>query len=45
MLNDGSIDIEEYNNAFKGTIFKEAELEGIDTEELQDYADHLEEIG
>ena len=44
-FNDGLITLEQYNDALKGTVFKEAKIEGFDVEELQDYAKHLEEIG
>ena len=44
-FDDGLITLEQYNDALKGTIFKEAKIEGFDVEELQDYAKHLEEIG
>lgn len=42
-FNDGTIDIEEYNDAIDATVAKEAELEDIDYKEVLDYAKYLSE--
>ena len=42
-LEDGIIDIEEYNNAFDLVIAKEAELNDLDYESILDFAEYLQE--
>ena len=42
LLEEGAIDFESYHKAWTA-LNEEADLEGLDTEALEDYADHLEE--
>ena len=45
MLGDGKITREIYNAQIAATVLKEAQAEGFDTEEIQDYAQTLESVG
>lgn len=42
LLEEGAIDFESYHKAWTA-LNEESDLEGLDTEALEDYADHLEE--
>lgn len=44
MMKQGAIDAEEYYNNIDGTVLKEANKEGFDTEELLEYAETLESV-
>lgn len=44
MMKQGTIDAEEYYNNIDGTVLKEANKEGFDTEELLEYAETLESV-
>ena len=44
MMKQGDIDAEEYYNNIDGTVLKEANKEGFDTEELLEYAETLESV-
>jgi hypothetical protein len=43
-MKQGAIDAEEYYNNIDGTVLKEANKEGFDTEELLEYAETLESV-